>query len=95
MRTAGARLVEVGDEQTCTEQEVKGAIGPRTAALISIVSPRRGEHGVPVDRMAAIAHAHGRPLIVEDHHPFTELELRARSARRASRRSRPRRSHLR
>jgi uncharacterized pyridoxal phosphate-dependent enzyme len=65
LRTAGARLVVVGDEQTCTEQEVEAAISPRTAALICIISPRRGERAVPVDRMAAIAHAHGLPLIVD------------------------------
>src|SRR5206468_8636569 len=28
LRTAGARLVEVGGDETCTEREVRGAIGP-------------------------------------------------------------------
>ena len=65
LRTAGARLLEVGDATSCAEQELEAAIGERTAALIFIASPRRGEHGVPVDRMAALAHAHGLPLIVD------------------------------
>ena len=43
LRTAGARLVEVGGDETCTEREVRGAIGPRTAALVYIVSPDASE----------------------------------------------------
>jgi uncharacterized pyridoxal phosphate-dependent enzyme len=65
LRTAGARLVVVGEQAGCSEREVEAAIGERTAALISIVSPLRGRHGVPVGRMAALAHAHGLPLIVD------------------------------
>jgi L-seryl-tRNA(Ser) seleniumtransferase len=65
LRTAGARLVEVGDPDRCPPAQVEGAIGDRTAALIFIESPRLGDQGVPADRMAAIAHAHGLPLIVD------------------------------
>lgn len=65
LRTAGARLVLAGDEERCSEAEVEAAIGPRTAALVYIVSPRLAERGVPPGRMAAIAHAHGLPLIVD------------------------------
>ncbi|PYM65699.1 MAG: L-seryl-tRNA selenium transferase [Candidatus Rokuibacteriota bacterium] len=65
LRTAGARLVEVGGDETCTEREVRAAIGPRTAALVYIVSPRLGERGVSADRMAALAHAQDLPLIVD------------------------------
>jgi L-seryl-tRNA(Ser) seleniumtransferase len=65
MRTSGARLIEVGTEEGCADADVEGAIGPRTAALAYIVSPRLGERGVSADRMAAIAHRHGRPLIVD------------------------------
>ncbi len=65
LRTAGARLVEVGDAERCAAGEVEAAIGPRTAGLVFIVSPRLGEGGVPAERMAEIAHAHGLPLIVD------------------------------
>jgi uncharacterized pyridoxal phosphate-dependent enzyme len=65
LRTAGARLVPVGSAESCTEQEVQAALGPRTAALVYIVSPRLGEHGVPAHRMAALAHARSLPLIVD------------------------------
>ena len=65
LRTAGARLVEVGTGAGCSERDVEAAIGPRAAALVHIVSPRLGEGGVPADRMASIAHRHGLPLIVD------------------------------
>jgi len=65
LRTAGARLVEVGDAERCSEREVEAAIGDRTAALVFIVSPRLAEQGVPAARMAALAHAHGLPLVVD------------------------------
>ena len=55
LRTAGARLVEVGGAEACAPHEVAAAIGQRTAALVFIVSPRLGDRGVPVDRMAEIA----------------------------------------
>ena len=65
LRAGGARLVAVGDADACTPEQVEAAIGDRTAALIFIVSPRLGEAGVSVERMAASAHAHGLPLIVD------------------------------
>ena len=65
LRTAGARLVEVGDADGCSAEQLEAAIGERTAALIFIVSPRLAEGGVPVERMAEIAHARGLPLIVD------------------------------
>ena len=36
---AGAALVEVGTAEACTSEAIEAAIGPRTAALIYIVSP--------------------------------------------------------
>jgi L-seryl-tRNA(Ser) seleniumtransferase len=65
LRTAGARLVEVGTPETCTLAEVEGAIGPRTAALIYIVSPGLARQGVGPERLAPIAHRHRLPLIVD------------------------------
>jgi L-seryl-tRNA(Ser) seleniumtransferase len=65
LRMAGAVLVEAGEADACTPNEVEAAIGPRTAALIYIVSPGLAERGVGPERMAEIAHAHGLPLIVD------------------------------
>jgi L-seryl-tRNA(Ser) seleniumtransferase len=65
LRAAGAVLVEVGGADGCTPEAIEAAIGPRTAALIYIVSPGLAERGVGPERMAAIARAHGLPLIVD------------------------------
>jgi len=65
LRAAGATLVEAGDAASCTPAAIEAAIGPRTAALIYIFSPNVAEQGVGPERMAAIAHAHGLPLIVD------------------------------
>ncbi len=65
LRMAGAVLVEVGAAEACTPEAIEAALGPRTAALIYIVSPGLAERGVGPERMATIAHARGLPLIVD------------------------------
>jgi L-seryl-tRNA(Ser) seleniumtransferase len=65
LRMAGALLLEVGSADACTPEAIESAIGPRTAALIYIVSPGLAERGVGPERMARIAHARGLPLIVD------------------------------
>src|SRR5262245_23154872 len=65
LRMSGAVLVEVGDGEACTPEAIEAAIGPRTAALIYIVSPGLATRGVGPERMAEIAHAHSLPLIVD------------------------------
>jgi L-seryl-tRNA(Ser) seleniumtransferase len=65
LRTAGARLVEVGEATACAPRDVEAAVGARTAALVFIESPRPGVRDVPAERMADIAHARGLPLVVD------------------------------
>ncbi len=65
LRTAGARLVDAGDAERCTRDQLVAAIGERTAALIYVVSPRLGEAGVSVEELIEVAHAHGLPAIVD------------------------------
>jgi uncharacterized pyridoxal phosphate-dependent enzyme len=65
LRMAGAVLVEAGTSDACTSEAMEAAIGPRTAALIYIVSPGLATRGVGPERMATIAHARGLPLIVD------------------------------
>jgi L-seryl-tRNA(Ser) seleniumtransferase len=65
LRMAGTVLVEVGSADACTPEALEAAIGPRTAALIYIVSPGLAEHGVGPERMVKIAHTHGLPVIVD------------------------------
>src|SRR4051812_17036450 len=65
LRTAGARLIEVGDEDGCTPEQMEAAIDDTTAAIMHIVSPYLGNNGVPVETAIEIAHKHGLPCIVD------------------------------
>ncbi len=65
LRTAGANLVEVGDETSCTPEQLEAAIDETTAAVMHIVSPYLGVTGVPVEQAIEIAHRHGLPCIVD------------------------------
>jgi uncharacterized pyridoxal phosphate-dependent enzyme len=65
LRQAGARLIEVGDEQSCTPEQMEAGIDDRTAAIIYIVSPYLGVNGVTVEQAIDIAHRNGLPIIVD------------------------------
>jgi L-seryl-tRNA(Ser) seleniumtransferase len=65
LRTAGARLVEVGDDDSCTPEQMEAAINDSTAAVMYIVSPYLGNNGVTVEDAIAIAHRHNLPIIVD------------------------------
>jgi uncharacterized pyridoxal phosphate-dependent enzyme len=65
LRTAGARMIEVGDESGCTPEQMEAGIDDRTAAVIYIVSPYLGVNGVAVEQAIDIAHRNGLPIIVD------------------------------
>ena len=65
LRTAGARLIEVGDDTGCTPEQMEAGIDDRTAAIMYIVSPYLGVDGVTVEQAIDIAHRHGLPCIVD------------------------------
>jgi L-seryl-tRNA(Ser) seleniumtransferase len=65
MRAAGAKLVEAGDADGCTVEQVAAVISPRTAALIYVVSAGLGAGGVSCEQLRDVAHARGLPLIVD------------------------------
>jgi L-seryl-tRNA(Ser) seleniumtransferase len=65
LRTAGARLIEVGDENGCTPEQMEAGIDDRTAAIMYIVSPYLGTSGVSVEQAIDIAHRNGLPIIVD------------------------------
>ncbi|MCC7366782.1 MAG: aminotransferase class V-fold PLP-dependent enzyme [Chloroflexi bacterium] len=65
LRQAGARLIEVGDEDGCTPEQMEAGIDDRTAAIMYIVSPYLGDNGVPVETAIDIAHRNGLPIIVD------------------------------
>jgi L-seryl-tRNA(Ser) seleniumtransferase len=65
LRTAGARLIEVGDAEGCTPEQMEAGIDDRTAAIMYIVSPYLGTNGVTVEQAIDIAHRNGLPIIVD------------------------------
>jgi L-seryl-tRNA(Ser) seleniumtransferase len=65
LRTAGARLIEVGDADGCTPEQMEAGIDDRTVAIMYIVSPYLGNNGVTVEQAIEIAHRHGIPIIVD------------------------------
>ena len=65
LRQAGARLIEVGDDEGCTPEQMEAGIDDRTAAIMYIVSPYLGVNGVTVEQAIEIAHRNGLPCIVD------------------------------
>ena len=62
---SGGRLVEVGDESACTEEQFEGAIGSKTAAAVYFVQPRPEVEELDLENFVRIAHGHGVPVIVD------------------------------
>ena len=85
---AGAKLVEVGDDESCTYAQMEAAIGPNTAAIyfpapaygdesrLSDLAPPPGDPNlVSLDDAAAIGKAHGIPVFVDGADKIYPLEL--------------------
>ena len=69
MQRAGARLVEVGTTNRSHGKDFAEALGPRTAMVMKVHTSNYAVHGftkaVPEGELAAIAHGHGVPLVVD------------------------------
>ena len=76
MLAAGAKIVEVGGDRGATAAEMSKAIGPKTAAVFFSVLPLPGiwEVGLSLEEVVEIAHARGKPVIVDASATLPPLE---------------------
>lgn len=61
----GARIVEAGDEDGCTVDQMEAAIGPDTAAIAYFENGQWGDNVVSLDEARELADKHGLPLVVD------------------------------
>jgi L-seryl-tRNA(Ser) seleniumtransferase len=65
LRTAGARLVEVGDGERTSIEDLEQALTDRVAAVIYIAGEHKSRGALPLEQTIALAHAHDVPVIVD------------------------------
>ena len=81
IRLAGALPVPFGQATDVRGYQLEGAISSRTAAVLYVVSHHTVQYGqLPLEEVAAIAHAHGVPVVVDG---ASEYDLKGFLARGA------------
>ncbi|MGH7066298.1 MAG: aminotransferase class V-fold PLP-dependent enzyme [Acetobacteraceae bacterium] len=66
IRLAGARVLPIGQATAVAPYQMSGAIGPRTAAVLYVVSNHTVEYGqLTLEEVAEIAHAAALPVLVD------------------------------
>ncbi len=65
VRQVGVTLVEIGDENGTTPEDLESAITEKTAAIFYFANPSRAHLWVPYEKAIEIAKRHGVPLIVD------------------------------
>ena len=65
MTVAGGKLVEIGDEDGTSAEQLEEAIGPNTAAIHYLAPGDRNPGALPLEEVIRIGHAHGIPIIVD------------------------------
>ena len=64
-RSAGARLVEIGDAKRCHAWQLEGAINERTAAIAYLFAPFTNRRALSLSDTCEIAHRYQVPVIVD------------------------------
>ena len=80
---SGGELVEAGDSDGCTSEQLDGAIGPRTAAVVYQVRPSWGDALVSLRDAVDIAHRRGVPVIADAASQVYPLDYMLGNARAA------------
>jgi D-glucosaminate-6-phosphate ammonia-lyase len=65
IRQAGGRLVEIGDQQGASVEDLEAAINERTAAVYIFYKQMSMDGQVPLESQITIAHRHAVPVIVD------------------------------
>ncbi|MDP6422879.1 MAG: aminotransferase class V-fold PLP-dependent enzyme [SAR202 cluster bacterium] len=65
MTIPGGKLVEIGDEDRTTVDQLEAAIGPNTAAIHYLAPGDRTPGALPIETVIEIGHAHDVPIIVD------------------------------
>lgn len=76
----GGKLVEVGDDSSCTTQQLREAIGPQTAGILYFAAGERFPNTVSLPDAIEIAHAAGIPILVDAAAEIYPLERMRRVA---------------
>ncbi|HJO82001.1 MAG TPA: hypothetical protein QF520_06325 [SAR202 cluster bacterium] len=65
MTIPGGKLVEIGDEDGTTVDQLDAAIGPETAAIHYLAPGDRNAGALPIETVIEVGHAHDVPIIVD------------------------------
>jgi L-seryl-tRNA(Ser) seleniumtransferase len=65
VRQAGGKIVEIGNAEGASEDELENAIGDNTAGVLYFANPNHDPGQIPLKRGIEIAHGHGIPVIVD------------------------------
>ena len=76
LQLAGAKLVEFGDAQGTTREDLEKAIGPKTAAVhFYAVEQDPDAEALPLEDVIEIAHAHDVPVLVDSAGQIYPLDI--------------------
>ena len=79
----GAKLIEAGEEDGCTIEQLASAIGPNTAAVAYLLRPDWDSSVVTLDETVSEAHARDVPVIVDAASQIYPLDYFRRTAQSA------------